>query len=304
MIINGTNLQTLYTGFNAAFQEGLSQSPSQYKRIATIVPSTTRENEYGWLGKLPNVREWIGDRHIHNLQLHDYTIRNKDWELTIGVDRNDIEDDNIGVYKPLFNEMGVSAGAKKDMLAFGLLKQGWDTTCYDGQYFFDTDHKVLDEKGVEQSVANTTGGAGAPWFLIDDKRALKPIILQDRKDWKFVARNQPNDNNVFDQKKYIYGIDGRFNVGFGLWQLAYGSKQPPNSESYGAARASLMGMKGDHGRPLGIMPSLLVVPPALEGAARAIVSNDMISEIVGGAPVATSNPWKGTADVLVVPWLA
>ena len=44
------------------------------------------------------MREWIGDREIQNLSASDYTIKNKDYELTVGVDRNDIEDDTLGIY--------------------------------------------------------------------------------------------------------------------------------------------------------------------------------------------------------------
>ena len=58
-----------------------------------------------------------------------------------------------------------------------------------------------------------------------------------------------------------------------------------------------MGMKGDYGRPLGLNPRLLVVPPALESAALKIVNNEF------GAN-GESNEWKGTAEVLVAPWLA
>ena len=58
-----------------------------------------------------------------------------------------------------------------------------------------------------------------------------------------------------------------------------------------------MEMKGDYGRPLGIKPNLLVVPPALESAGRKILNSENAS---GGE----TNEWKGTAELLVVPWLA
>ncbi len=78
-----------------------------------------------------------------------YTITNKDFEVTVGVDRNDIEDDNLGVYGPLMQEMGVSAAQQPDDLTFGLLAQGATETCYDGQCFFDTDHPSFDKNGVK-----------------------------------------------------------------------------------------------------------------------------------------------------------
>ena len=92
-------------------------------------------------------------------------------------------------------------------------------------------------------------------------------------------------------------MNARGNVGFGFWQFAWGSKQTLNATNYEAARAALMGMKGDHGRPLGINPRLLVVPPSLEGAAMEILNAERDAS---GA----TNVWKGTAELMVVPWLA
>lgn len=297
MIINRANLDAVRTGFNTAFKDGLGMAQPQYQRVCTTVPSSTKEQKYGWLGKVPNVREWIGGRAVQSLQESDYSIREKPWELTIGVDRDDIETDNIGIYAPLFTEMGRSTAAFWDTLVWALLKAGFATNCYDGQYFFDTDHPVLDADGNPQSVANTDGGAGTPWFLLDVSRAIKPIILQKRKDFQFVSKDKETDDNVFDNKEFVYGADARANVGFGFWQFAWGSKQTLDADHYKAARAALMGMKGDYGRPLGVQPNLLVVGPADEGAGRKLLQ----SEYGGGGE---TNPWKGTAELLVVPWLA
>lgn len=297
MIINAENLSAVRTGFSTLYSKGLGQAKSQYASITTTVPSSTREQKYGWLGKFPKVREWIGARAVQNLSQGDYAIKEKKWELTIGVDRDDIETDNIGVYAPMFEEMGLSAGGTWDELSFALLKAGFSTLCYDGQNYFDTDHPVLDEAGNPTSVANTDGGAGTPWFLIDASRAMKPIILQKRKDFKFVSKDKETDDNVFDLNEYVYGADARANVGFGFWQFAWGSKQTLNAASYAAARAALMSMKGDYGKPLGIVPTLLVVPPTLESAGKKILNSVLVN---GGE----SNEWAGTADLLVSPWLA
>ena len=168
MQINNANLKALQVAFNAAFKAGLGQAASQYLQIATVVPSTTGSEEYGWLGQLPGLREWLGDRVVHAIGNHGYTIKNKPFELTVGVPRTAIEDDQYGVYTPLMTEMGRAAEAHPDELVFRLLKNGRSELCYDGQPFFSTSHKVLNEKGKEVSVSNLSddGGAGASWYLL------------------------------------------------------------------------------------------------------------------------------------------
>ncbi len=297
MKINPGNLQTLGRTFSALYQQGLTMAASQSAMVSTMVPSSTGENEYGWLGKLPSMREWLGDRVINAATASEYTIKNRDFEQTIGVDRNDIEDDNIGIYSPLFTEMGRSTMAHKEELVFAQLKAGFDRPCYDGQNFFDTDHPVLDEAGNETTVSNMQAGGGAPWFLIDDTRALKPVIWQERKAPQFVSKDSPTDDNVFMRKQFVYGVDSRCNVGYGFWQFAFGSKATLNAANYAAARAAMQGMKGDYGRPLGIRPTLLVVPPSLEAAALQIVNAE--NDAAGA-----TNVWRGTAKLEVVPWLA
>ena len=300
MEINRGNLQTLGTAFSGLFRGGLGMAPSDYLDIATVVPSSTGKNEYGWLNQMRGMREWLGDRVLNQISQSDYSIKNKDWEDTIEVERNDIEDDNLGQYNMLFTEMGRATAAHPNELAFGLLKLGFSTPCYDGQYYFDTDHPVLDAFGDVTSVANTDGGAGAPWVLYDPSRVTKPIIFQERKKAQFIARDKLDDDNVFWRKKYVYGVDARYNVGFGFWQFAWGSKQTLDAAHYATARAALMNMKGDYGRPLGLLGGaqkpILLVPPSLESAALKIVNNEL------GANGET-NEWKGTATVKGSPWL-
>ena len=212
------------------------------------------------------------------------------------MDRDDIETDTLGIYGPLFETMGQSTGSEWEAMVWAILKAGFAQNCYDGQFFFDTDHPVKDEKGVEQAVANTDGGAGEPWFLLCTKAPMKPIILQKRKDFEFIAKDNPSDERVFMNKEFVYGADARGNVGFGFWQMAWGSKQTLDAAHYKTARAAITGMKGDGGLPLGLVPDLLVVGATNESAGRKLLN----SEYAAGGE---TNEWKGTAELLVVPWL-
>lgn len=296
MIVNAANLQTLFKGFSTSFNKGFDGAESHYKDVAMVVPSASRETTYGWLGQFPKMREWIGDRVLNNLTVSGYTVVNRLFEDTIAVARIDIEDDQFGVFGPIIEELGKSSAELPDDLIFSLLARGFSTPCYDKQYFFDTDHPVLNEFNVVTNVANTDGGTGNPWFLLDTSRAMKPMLWQDRIPAKLTSLDRDEDENVFLKDQYLYGVRARANAGYGLWQLAWGSKQPLDAAHYETARVAMRSFRGDEGRPLGIRPTTLVVGPANEGAAQRLLVNDLDA-------FGASNSWKGTAKLIVTPWL-
>ncbi len=297
MLISNASLDALRVGFSTAFQNGLGMAPAFKDRVAMTLRSTTAENRYGWLTQMPGMREWIGPRVVQNMSEAGYAILNRHFEQTIGVDRNDIEDDNLGQYSMLFARMGEVAAAQPEQLVWDALKAGFATNCFDGQFFFDTDHPIVLADGSTSIYANTDGGAGTPWFLLCTNQSVKPMIYQERKAATFVTKDKETDDNVFEQRRFMYGTDVRCNVGYGFPQMAWGSKQTLNAANYAIARAAVQGMKGDGGRPLGLVPNLLVVPPSLESAGRQLLNSEYGT---GGI----TNEWKGTAELLVVPWLA
>jgi len=291
MLINASNLAAMYNGFKTAFKGAFAGVQPDWAKVATLVPSTTATENYGWLAAWPQLREWIGDRNIKSLQAFGYAITNKKFESSIGVPRDAIDDDTYGVFGNLMAEMGYAAATHPDSLVFALLAAGNTTLCYDGQYFFDVDHPV--GNGV---VSNWGAGAGTAWYLLETRRPLKPIIFQKRREYDLKAMTSMEDEGVFMRDEYRYGVDARCNVGYGLWQMAYGSKQTLDETNFEAACVALMGMKDDEGRPLGIRGNLLVVPPALEKAALKLVKADTLAS---GA----TNPYFGRADVLVSAYL-
>lgn len=297
MIINRQSLTVLNTGFKASFQIGFDGVAPMWERIATRVPSSTATEEYAWLGAFPGMREWIGERQIKNLAQHGYSIKNRRFEMTVSVPKTAMEDDQYGVYSPMMQEMGRSAAEHPDTLVYGLLKNGFSANCYDGQFFFDTDHPVVGADGVERSVSNVQAGSGPAWFLMDTRRALKPLIYQERKKPQFVAKDDPADDRVFMRDEFVYGADSRGNVGFGFWQMAYGSKADLTEANLQAAYTAMTTLKGDEDRPLGIQPNLLVVHPSLKFKADELLKAQLKN---GGA----SNIMNGLVESIAPAWLA
>lgn len=170
MLINDANLNMMYRGFSTKYRESFDKTPSHWDRVAMRMPSGNREETYGFLGQFPNLREWIGPRQARNLLSSSFTITNRKFESTVEIPRDAIADDRIGLFAPMFAEMGMAAKQHPDELVFGLLASGFTTNCYDGQFFCDVDHPVIDRNGAPINVSNFQGGAGTPWYLLDTAR--------------------------------------------------------------------------------------------------------------------------------------
>lgn len=228
MILNRDTLSAVFLNIKTTFNNALKAATPQWDKIAMKVPSTSRSNDYHWLGTFPRMRKWIGDKAVQALAAFKYSILNEDWEATVAVRRNDIEDDNLGIYAPQAQMAGVSAAQLPDEIVFELVNNGFTNLCYDGKAFFATDHPI--KEGVVHSNKGTK-----------------------KLDCSTLAKAQG---------------------------------------SYGAARTQMRKVKDDQGRPLDITPTILLVPPALEDTARALLTVDRLED---GKP----NPYKGTAELVV-----
>lgn len=291
-VINRSTLSDTMRGYKTVFAKAYEAATTHSDILAMRVDSKTGQEEYRWLGAFPGLREWLGDRAVKDLAQDGFVIKNRDFEATVGVDRNDIEDDNIGVYAPLFSQLGENAKQHPDELIFSLIAEGFTKTCFDNQFFFDTDHpngdqplwankgtsvlsalayetarqnmmSLVNEEGrpmrltpshmivppqLEKEALDivradlTTNGESnvwknsadvivAPelatnptyWFLACLNKPIKPFILQMRKEAQFVVLDNYDDENVFMRKEFIYGVDYRGAVGYGLPHLIYGS---------------------------------------------------------------------------------
>lgn len=231
------------------------------------------------------------------MRAHSFTIRNRKFESTVEVSRDDISDDRLGVFKPMFQEMGWLTRQHPEEMVFGLLASGFTEACFDGQPYFDTDHPLADKNGAAITVSNMQAGSSTPWFLLDTSRAVRPLVWQVREDYEFQTINRADDEHVFLNDTHYFGVRARVNAGFGLWQLGFGSKADLTAENYAAARAAMMAYRSDGGRVPGINANVLVVPPALESKALHLLNTEIKDS--GG-----SNPWRATADLIVSPFLA
>lgn len=299
--ITAAALETMNATISLAFNDQLYATTSMFGKWCQETSSDAAENVYPRLDMLQGLREWIGERVVNQLSEVTFTIRNKTFEGTVAVKREDIEDDKYGIIAPIASQMGQNAAQLPDILSTALLKAGHTTPCYDGQNFFDTAHPSFDGSGNATTLANYTAGANPTWYLMDTTKVLKPGIVQRRRPFRTVARFSLTDPAVFDRNEFVWGVDGRLNVGFGIWQLAYASSAPLTPANIIAARAAMASYRRPDGTPMGIMPNVLMTNSTLFPTAKSIYADGFDPTEAPGS--LAPNLARGLVEPLENPWL-
>lgn len=164
--ITGALIQGLQTSVNKRFRDAFTKAPTFQDKFVTTLPSNTRIGTYAWMDTLPIMREWIGPRTLNNLTQSDYQLTNKDWESTIAADRNDVEDDMLGVFNMKVDMLGQTAAKHVDRQAVAALQAGDSTgLCHDGLSFFNNAH-TLDPGGTQDNLFAGTALSAANYAAV------------------------------------------------------------------------------------------------------------------------------------------
>lgn len=108
--------------------------------VSNLFSSNQDSETYAWLGMAPAMREWVGGRQAKGLTENSLVIRNKHYEATLEIAVSDVRRDKTGQIMARVNDFADRAMAHWGGLLSTLIIAGESTTCYDGQYYFDTDH--------------------------------------------------------------------------------------------------------------------------------------------------------------------
>lgn len=190
------NYTTIGRGLKAAFVKAYDngEDPKDVMQFVMETTSTGRDEEYGWLGNSPKMREWLGDRKLTKLNSFDYKLKNKDYEATLDVLRNDIDDDRLGNYKIRISDLAMQARIHPRALFFDALLAGTTDLCYDGQPFFSASHSDSELSGTQSNIVSGTGVT-----LANLKTDIETVV----KEMKCLL---DDSGNPFDESEVVIGI--------------------------------------------------------------------------------------------------
>lgn len=137
MDLTRENMAEVFKGFQAKFAEGLQRGlmlPVELQKyrikldeLSIVIPSTTAIEIHEWLAQLPGFVEWIGERKVTQLDFDAMRVLNRKFHQTVSVKADNLEDDKVGVYGPMFNGLGAEAGPEAfwlDLAISALLDNG------------------------------------------------------------------------------------------------------------------------------------------------------------------------------------
>ncbi len=291
MLITPATMSAFFTGLDANFSTSYQTTASWASQLATTLPSDSEIEQYGWVGRIPTLREWLGPRVAHSMAAETLIVPNKLFELTLEVDRIKLEDDKYGIFANDAQQLGWQSKKWPDQTITSAIRG--NINCTDGRPFFDASHPVdlydatkgtftnaytttaltagnyasvreammirvaqdgqplgvipnllvvppqleyvarqilhadfiapnaIGAQTQVGAVTNTLKGSAdllvipelaadaTTWYLLCTTMPIKPVVWQLRKAPEFVARTNPQDPKVFDERKFVYGVEAR-----------------------------------------------------------------------------------------------
>ena len=180
-------------------------------QIATRVQSKGASEDYGWIGQVPGLRKMLGERVPEELKAYKYSLPNEEYEASVKVLRKDIKDDATGKYLVQAQSIGESVKEYPDEVIFGtLLPAGATTLCYDGQYFFDTDHPIGDTGAVQSNkltLSLTADNFATARLTLRKLQGDKGKLVNKTLDLKLVVpvELEATARQIVEQEKVVVG---------------------------------------------------------------------------------------------------
>jgi len=145
--------------------------------IAQRIQSDQAKSEtHDWLGGVPQMSEQTGDPKFAQMRVNEFTIRNKPWQSGVEVPKAAWLHQKGDVITTKVAELVDVAAAHPGELIQTLISQGENTVCYDGQYYFDTDHAEGDSGTQSNDLTASATTPSAPTASETVDAILKAVV--------------------------------------------------------------------------------------------------------------------------------
>ena len=142
MEITQGNLDAVFQGLKATFNEALQATDTrEIDGMMETVPSTSGTESYPVATLLGDLEEVLDEVTITNIGTFVQSVPNRTFARIVQVSRNDVADDNIGVYRPGVRQLARRAALYPLRLAAEALLLGFSDEWIDGTTIFSASHE-------------------------------------------------------------------------------------------------------------------------------------------------------------------
>lgn len=160
-IVTSDLLAGLFTNYRLIYEETFlaAMIEKYYPRVALEVQSETLTEVYNFFGSVPEPQQWKDTRAEQNIYPYNLTAAAIDWELTIAVDRNEIQDNRLNMTLPRIQQLGQAfpAFVEKKMITALVNGAVSGNNSYDGVTFYNSSH-VIGKAAAQSNLCTYTGG--------------------------------------------------------------------------------------------------------------------------------------------------
>ncbi len=151
-----SNLDLIFRSANLQFQEVVMNTPTWYSKIASTINVGGSSVTYAWLDRLPVMRKWLGNRQITAASTLQKTVLHEYWEQTCALQKEDVLDDNLGIFSNVVRMQAQQAAKWPDVLFATLFGTLGTVNGYDGVPVYSTSHPLLNgANGVPTGVTQS-----------------------------------------------------------------------------------------------------------------------------------------------------
>ena len=158
-LVTSASYDDLNRTVSMVFEQAYGESEPWWHHLATMIPSSTSVNEYLFENRILKMEEWLGPRTLQNLSNQEYSLKNKRYQAAVSVLVDQIEDDQLGVFKNQVSGLGRAAAKWPDQLLKVALQAGTVDLGFDGLPFFSATHTVGVAPALSAVQSNNFTGA-------------------------------------------------------------------------------------------------------------------------------------------------
>ncbi len=138
------------------FYERLMQAQAQSWLDAICTPafrSDQDSEDYAWLGQVPQMSQLIGSKKFTQLRQVPWTVVNEMYQSGLSIPEKHVLYDKTDQIDIRVSELAERTMSHWWKLVADLIVAGPSAACYDGQYFFDTDHSEGDSGAQDNDIS-------------------------------------------------------------------------------------------------------------------------------------------------------